>query len=645
MKNTKKNIKNIGIVCASALLINNIFPFSIVNAAPCNKNLPSKSFKIDKYSQGKQDIYVSQGSTFGVKIPKVIILDTNKKNNGDNEENKSNYIIEIQDATTINKQTKNSRAIATPIVEEDKTSLIVNVPLPIISSTPTIAPTSIPTPTPTPTLTPTPSIVVENEVNLTTPTPVVPTPTTIPLNMDSTSTSTSNTILDLNKIKEEEKIKVIPSSVMKLSQEGKEDINVLVSQDKKEWKKGESEVVGTGEILTDEVSSGIWTGVVDFEIKLEDDNNFVYIEALDKEENTLKSRARIVQNQNDDMEKDNLISELVNMGKLNIGFNEKAPLLIDFELENIEDMQNLSSITFNVSSISTDANEVAIIHFNETTSEWEFLGLEKLNKDKITINIKEDTFQPFVVVNEDGSFTLKEIDYCTVPFEKLSWKQIANLADSNEFFLYYKLGATKTFTYAGNTYTAEVIGVNTYNEGEITFLTKELVTTKYAMNEKDTNDGGWPNSNLRKIMNTTIYENLPKDLQLAITPKTLEYETSDGLEDNVVMVSSTDKLWLPTQYELIGVQIDKKMEENDLETISHTTISSKQKVYEAFLQIESTQEEMFIKEANGEINSWWIASPNLNNNSYFKTVFSSGLAESISAISNVENYFPIGFVI
>ena len=427
-----KNIKNLSILGASVLMTSNIVPLVTYAASNTKDSIGSidmeddgmtigvdetqdqkttYSEEIEEGSTQSADVYVSQASTFGVKIPKVIILDGVK-----NEENinKANYVVSISNSTNIGGK---------------------------------------------------------------------------------------------------EKIKVVPDASFLMSQEGKNDIDVTVIQDKKEWLHNEITTLGNGEVSATGMTAGSWKGTFNFNIELESESN---------------------------------------------GSSSNA-------------------------------------------------------------------------------------DYANIAFNDLTWEQIATLSDSNEFLNYYEVGATKTFEYAGNTYTAEVIGVNTYNNGELTFLTKELLPTQYGMNSTNTNVGGWPSSQLRTTLNSTIYNGLPEDLKNVITPKTLKYETSNGNVNNITMVSATDNLWLPTQYELIGNWI-KSQTSNDYWNKMGKATSAHQKIYDAYTDITNYQDSAFIKTLNGSANIWWLASPYLDNTSDFSYVNTGGRARGNYFASTLRGV-PLGFVI
>lgn len=245
----------------------------------------------------------------------------------------------------------------------------------------------------------------------------------------------------------------------------------------------------------------------------------------------------------------------------------------------------------------------------------------------------------FNIELEETSDKKPTADYANTPFENLTWEDIAVLSDSNEFFDYYDIGVTKTFEYKGKTFTAEVVGVNTYNEGEITFMTKEFLPQKYPMNYTDTSEGGWPNSDLRKILNQDVFTYLPEDLQNVITPKTLDYEVSDGMFYYVSTISATDKLWIPTQYELVGNWIEIQQKNDSYYKYLVDAIKGKQQVYEAYADITTNKDEKLLRKFMNEETDWWVASPNLDSDVAFERIaadgdsFSHGIASAPRAVS------------
>ena len=192
MKN--KNVQKLSIVGSSILMASNVMPMAIafaesntkdsiasVNASDDGVNVGFDETQAQKTeyseeieSEGTQaaKVYVSQASTFGVKIPKVIILDGKKNDEG---VNKANYVVTIVEGTNISGK---------------------------------------------------------------------------------------------------EKIVVKPDASFKMSQEGKNDLDVTVIQDKEEWLVADLTTLGNGEVSATGMSAGMWKGEFNFDIKLvgTDDN-------------------------------------------------------------------------------------------------------------------------------------------------------------------------------------------------------------------------------------------------------------------------------------------------------------------------------------------------------------------------------------
>lgn len=70
-----------------------------------------------------------------------------------------------------------------------------------------------------------------------------------------------------------------------------------------------------------------------------------------------------------------------------------------------------STATFDVSSIANPGDEVVILHFNETTQEWEYIGRETVAEDS-TVSGDFTSYSPvaFVVYKPNGSIVTKEYD-------------------------------------------------------------------------------------------------------------------------------------------------------------------------------------------------------------------------------------------
>lgn len=127
---------------------------------------------------------------------------------------------------------------------------------------------------------------------------------------------------------------------------------------------------------------------------------------------------------------------------------------------------------------------------------------------------------------------------------EISWKEIKDMVDKEEITLNVGDEIEETLKDGRKLWLA-VAAVNLYQPGEIIFVQKNIVGYS-RMNEKRTNEGGWPMSDLRAELKREIYSELPDDLRDVIAPRTIT-QTIDGKT-----TTSTDYLWLPSEEEYTG---------------------------------------------------------------------------------------------
>ena len=165
------------------------------------------------------------------------------------------------------------------------------------------------------------------------------------------------------------------------------------------------------------------------------------------------------------------------------------------------------------------------------------------------------------------------------------------------------------------TYHAEVVAINDgtgdaaswYPANTVDFITKELYETTYRYNATNTNTGGFPSSEVKTTLNSTIYPLLPTDLKDVITEKSHSYQAGSYSSSwSSSMVTSSDKLWLPTYYEIAGATNQYASGET----------SSNNKAYTLASKIKNI--------VGGSANYWWLGSPYSNYSSSFWSVYTDG---------------------
>lgn len=217
-----------------------------------------------------------------------------------------------------------------------------------------------------------------------------------------------------------------------------------------------------------------------------------------------------------------------------------------------------------------------------------------------------------------GYGQIKKVGALYVPanLDDAPWSLIQQLIASGDFGTYYAIGDTKTFVINNKTYTAEVVAINDgtgdaaqwYPANTVDFICKELYETAYRYNATNTNAGGFPSSEVKITLNNTIYPLLPTDLKDVITEKSHSYQAGSYSSSwSSSMVTSSDKLWLPTYYEIAGATNQYAPGETSLNNKAYTLASK-------------------IKIRNGQTSAstWWLGSPYSDYSYYFWLVSSGG---------------------
>lgn len=82
--------------------------------------------------------------------------------------------------------------------------------------------------------------------------------------------------------------------------------------------------------------------------------------------------------------------------------------------------------------------------------------------------------------------------------------------------------------------------------GNLFFVMHDCMGKEHVMNNKWTNAGGWPACDMRRYLNSTVFDLLPDDLQAVIKPTTIK-QVIDG-----ETVICEDKLFLLSRTQVFG---------------------------------------------------------------------------------------------
>ncbi len=153
-------------------------------------------------------------------------------------------------------------------------------------------------------------------------------------------------------------------------------------------------------------------------------------------------------------------------------------------------------------------------------------------------------------------------------FQEDDWKTVIEAVKAGKADELYKVGDTKTIDLKGlGTYTVRVSNMSKpdeclredFSQTTCGFVVEFAeVIGNYQMNNYRNNTGGWPNSQMRKYLNETIYEALPDDLKNSIIDTravSAPYKNDNGNKNFV----SIDKIYLLDEKEIFGDTFDKNI--------------------------------------------------------------------------------------
>ena len=237
-----------------------------------------------------------------------------------------------------------------------------------------------------------------------------------------------------------------------------------------------------------------------------------------------------------------------------------------------------------------------------------------------------------VTFNNDGT-TSTEKGECEIPvpsFADDSWAEIkANLATNRKF---YEIGSQKEVEIDGISYTVRLSNTSSCEEGwtgsetacgvVIEFIdtiidTGNNNTDGHVMNSSKTNEGGWPASEMRSYLNTTIFNKLPDELKvdgMILNTKSISGHGSQSGTTNYT--STNDKLYLLSCVEVFG-----ENSSSDSVKLQSDTVTDGTRQLEYYGTTGSTRDKTT---TFGTINRWWLRTAISRNDYEFYDIFNNG---------------------
>lgn len=141
-------------------------------------------------------------------------------------------------------------------------------------------------------------------------------------------------------------------------------------------------------------------------------------------------------------------------------------------------------------------------------------------------------------------------------FAENDWETIIAFCQSGNIPSTWAVGDSKTMTINGANYQIDIIGKShdDYADGSgkapLTFGLHDCYATDYAMNDSNTNSGGWEYSDMRRTHLPAILALMPAEVKNGI--RNVNKKTATSGANSAYIVTVSDKLFLLSEIEILG---------------------------------------------------------------------------------------------
>ena len=248
------------------------------------------------------------------------------------------------------------------------------------------------------------------------------------------------------------------------------------------------------------------------------------------------------------------------------------------------------------------------------------LGTNKTNTYSLRVWIDSDAGNEVMgkILSKELRVEATQTNQHTNYFATDSWATIAaNVKVGN--ISTYQVGDTKEIDMGDlGTHTVRVANTSECTNGETSQTACGFVVefadiiSNHQMNSTGASVGGWPASEMRAYVNSTVYNALPSELQNVIATTTVV--SGHGPTSGEANFTSSDKLYLLSSQEVWGGN-------NSYDTANATT---RQLDYYKNKGVTTSNNSGTIKQYNGSNWYWWLRSANSYRDGYFFSVDSGG---------------------
>ena len=191
-----------------------------------------------------------------------------------------------------------------------------------------------------------------------------------------------------------------------------------------------------------------------------------------------------------------------------------------------------------------------------------------------------------------------------------SWEEIIAAGEDGTYIDKYQIGDTKELDLGEEgviemelvAFDADELADGS-GKAHMTWIAKDLLNTEYFMNGEDTNEGGWPASDMRAWLRDSILPLFPETVRSNIR----EVKKYSNSYSDKGTISSSDTIWIPSRREMFGA--DNAYEDEGPEYLT------------AFPDHASRQKQHI---GVSEPSRWWLRSASDTNDDLFNYVYNDG---------------------
>ncbi|MBQ7670550.1 MAG: hypothetical protein IJS45_07510 [Clostridia bacterium] len=161
------------------------------------------------------------------------------------------------------------------------------------------------------------------------------------------------------------------------------------------------------------------------------------------------------------------------------------------------------------------------------------------------------------------------------------------------------------------------------NFAQTVFLMKAAMNATHTMNSSQTNNGGWASCGMRTYLNSTVYNNLPRQWKALI--KSVQVMSTTGQTRDTV-TTSDDKLFIPSYTEVFGGSTLPYKNEVDA-----NAATAKFGIFPTQASRVRRKYNVAYDDTSAAAGNWWLRSPSPDSSANFCYVYTNGIINTTNS--------------